>query len=147
MKTSKQGLELLADREAFRNEAYLDSKGIPTIGVGHTGPEVHLGLVWTDEQVQEALQKDVKLCEDTINLYCVQALAQHQFDALVSFAFNVGVNAFRRSTMLRKLNQGDYEGAANEFNRWIIPTEVTSRRKGEKHQFRGTKFVARAKSW
>lgn len=144
MKTSKQGLDLLEEREGKRNKAYLDTKGIPTIGVGHTGPEVRLGLVWTDDEVRVALEKDVKLCEDTINLYCVQPLTQHQFDALVSFTFNVGVTAFRKSTMLRKINQGDYEGAANEFDRWRIPKEILPRRMGEKHQFIGSKFVARA---
>lgn len=144
MKTSVQGLDLLTEREDKRNKAYLDTKGIPTIGVGHTGPEVRLGLVWTDDEVRVALEKDVKRCEDAINLYCIQKLAQHQFDALVSFIFNVGVNAFMKSTMLRKLNQGDFDGATKEFDRWHIPAEVTSRRNGEKLQFMGIKFVARA---
>lgn len=144
MKTSKQGLDLLTEREGVRVKAYLDSKGIPTIGVGHTGPEVRLGLVWTDDEVRIALQNDVKLCEDTINLYCVQELKQHQFDALVSFIFNVGVTAFRKSTLLRKLNQGDFEGAAIQLDRWHIPPEITSRRNGEREQFLGNKFVARA---
>jgi lysozyme len=68
MKTSKQGLDLLTEREGVRYKAYLDSKGIPTIGVGHTGPEVRLGLVWTPDEVRIALEKDVKLCEDTLNM-------------------------------------------------------------------------------
>lgn len=144
MKTSAQGLDLLEQREAKRYKAYLDTKGIPTIGVGHTGPEVRLGLIWTDDEIRIALEKDVKKCEDAINLYCVWTLPQHMFDALVSFIFNVGVNAFVKSTMLRKLNQGDFDGATNEFDRWHIPPEVTSRRNGEKLQFAGTKFVARA---
>lgn len=138
MKTSKDGLDRLTVREGKRNKAYLDTKGIPTIGVGHTGPEVRLGLVWTDDEVRIALENDVKRCEDTINLYCCVPLQQHQFDALVSFIFNVGVNAFARSTMLRKLNQGDYEGAADQFDRWHIPPEITGRRNSERDQFRGT---------
>lgn len=137
MKTSDDGLEKLKTREGVRNKAYLDTRGIPTIGVGHTGPEVRLGLTWTREQVTEALRADVKRCEDAINLYCVQELKQHQFDALVSFIFNVGVYAFMRSTMLRKLNQGDYDGVLQQFDRWVIPAEVTSRRMGEKEQFKG----------
>jgi lysozyme len=137
MKTSKDGLDKLTVREGVRKRAYLDTKGIPTIGVGHTGPEVRLGLVWTDDEVRIALENDVKMCEDTIALYCVQSLAQHQFDALVSFIFNIGVNAFKRSTMLRKLNQGDFEGAAKEFDRWVIPAEITKRRMSEKAQFLG----------
>jgi lysozyme len=142
--TREQGLKLLEEREGKRREAYLDTKKIPTIGVGHTGPEVHLGLVWSDEQILEALRQDVKKCENAVNLYCVNRLEQHQFDALVSFIFNVGVNAFTRSTLLRKLNQGDFEGAAKEFDRWHIPAEITSRRNGEREQFKGTVFVARA---
>jgi lysozyme len=137
MKTSADGLEKLEKREGVRYKAYLDSKGIPTIGVGHTGPEVRLGLEWSADQVRVALEKDVKRCEDTINLYCVHPLKQHQFDALVSFCFNVGVNAFMRSTMLRKLNQGDFEGAAKEFDRWHIPAEIIGRRDSERAQFLG----------
>lgn len=137
MKLSDAGLSRLEDREGVRYKAYLDSKGIPTIGVGHTGPEVYLGLVWSADQVKVAVEKDVKRCEDAINLYCVQQLKQYQFDALVSFIFNVGVNAFIRSTMLRKLNQGDFDGAAKEFDRWHIPEGVTHRRDTEKAQFLG----------
>lgn len=145
MKTlSAKGAELLIDREDKRNKAYLDSKGIPTIGVGHTGPEVYIGLAWTDQQIEDAFKDDIRWAEDAVNKYCVQELSQDQFDALVSFTFNVGKTAFIKSTMLRKLNQGDYAGAAKEFDRWVIPKEVTSRRMGEKHQFIGDKFVARA---
>lgn len=137
MKTSADGLARLEQREGKRYKAYLDTKGIPTIGVGHTGPEVRLGLVWTDDQIRIALEKDVKKCEDAINLYCCLALAQHQFDALVSFIFNVGVTAFIKSTLLRKLNQGDFDGAAQQFDRWHIPPEITNRRNSERDQFLG----------
>jgi lysozyme len=137
VKTSKQGLDALEKREGKRYRAYLDSKSIPTIGVGHTGPEVKLGLVWTDDEIRLALEHDVKRCEDTINLYCAHKLKQHQFDALVSFIFNVGVNAFMHSTMLRKLNQGDFEGAAKEFDHWHIPPEIIGRRNSERAQFLG----------
>jgi lysozyme len=145
MKTSTQGLDLLEKREDKRYKAYLDSRDVPTIGVGHTGPEVRLGLVWTDDQIRIALENDVKRCEDAINLYCVHKLEQHQFDALVSFTFNVGVNAFMRSTLLRKLNQGDWDGAAKEFDRWNIPSEIVPRRLAEKLQFLGKEFVPRKK--
>lgn len=146
MKTSSQGLDLLTERESKRNKAYLDTKGIPTIGVGHTGPEVRLGLEWTDDEVRIALENDVKRCEDAINLYCVHPLTQNQFDALVSFIFNVGVNAFIKSTMLRKLNQGDFEGASQEFDRWHIPSSITTRRNAEKFQFLGKQYVGRAEA-
>lgn len=122
-------------REGKRNKAYQDTKGIWTIGVGHTGPEVVEGLVWTDQQVIDQLAIDVGKCEDAINNNVRVGLTQNQFDALCSFIFNVGVNAFERSTMLRKLNMADIAGAAAEFDKWHIPPEITSRRNSEKNQF------------
>jgi lysozyme len=138
MKMSDQGLKLLMLREGSRSHSYRDSKGILTIGVGHTGPEVVEGLVWSDDQVMEQLRKDVAITEQCLN-DCVQVgLAQNQIDALCSFIFNVGVNAFRRSTMRRVINAGDFKQAAAEFDKWHIPPEITSRRNSEKSQFQGT---------
>lgn len=142
MNISPQGLKLLEEREAKRNDAYLDSKGIPTIGVGHTGPEVHMGLHWTDAQVEEAFAKDLERFETAIDAAVNVPLEQNQFDALVSFAFNVGVGAFQASTLVRKINAGDTD-AADQLDRWHIPPEITSRRNGEKAQFLGTDFEAR----
>lgn len=133
---STKGADLLILREGKRNKAYLDTKGIPTIGVGHTGPEVYLGLVWTDEQVMEAFKKDVQWAEEAVNTV-TQPLAQHQFDALVSFVFNIGAGAWNRSTIKKLLNAGDFEAAAKQFDRWVIPPEITSRRMSEKAQFKG----------
>jgi lysozyme len=143
MKTSDQGLRLIMEREGKRNSAYLDSVGVPTIGVGHTGPEVHMGLTWTDEQVMEALRKDIARFEQAVNSGVRVGLTQNQFDALVSFAFNVGGGAFTGSTMLKRINAGDFEDAAHQFDRWHIPAEITSRRNGEREQFKGTAFEAR----
>jgi lysozyme len=134
MKISSEGLSKLAVREGFRNKAYRDTKGILTIGVGHTGPEVHEGLVWTDKQVAEAEAKDLQWAEEAVNK--VKApLTQNQFDALVSFVFNIGANAFAKSTMKKLLDAGDYAGAAKQFDRWVIPVEITGRRMSEKAQF------------
>ncbi len=143
MNTSDQGLELIKEREGVRNEAYLDSKRIPTIGVGHTGPEVHLGLVWTDEQVTDALRKDMAWVEGSINSKVREPLEQFEHDALASFVFNIGEGQFASSTLLRLLNAGDHVGAAAQFDRWHSPPEITSRRNGEREQFRGTAFEAR----
>jgi lysozyme len=86
----------------------------------------------------EQLRKDVAITEQCLN-DCVQVgLAQNQIDALCSFIFNVGVNAFRRSTMRRVINAGDFKQAAAEFDKWHIPPEITSRRNSEKSQFQGT---------
>ena len=137
MKLSTEGRQALIQREGKRNKAYLDTKGIPTIGVGHTGPEVYMGLAWTDQQIEDAFSDDVQWAEDAVNGYVNTELAQHQFDALVSFVFNIGETAFRRSTMLKMLNAGDFEGATKQFDRWNIPKEIIGRRMQEKKQFSG----------
>ena len=134
MKTSDKGLKLLIQREGLRLKAYKDTKGIWTIGVGHTGPEVVQGLVWTETKAMEVFAKDIQWAEDAVNAVD-SPLSQNQFDALVSFVFNVGASAFYNSTMKKKLNLGDYEGAAKQFDRWVIPPEITSRRMSEKAQF------------
>lgn len=134
MKLSNKGIEALVLREGKKNKAYLDTKGIPTIGVGHTGPEVKMGLVWTDQQIEYALAKDVLWAEEAVNeVNCI--LTQNQFDALVSFVFNIGASAFAKSTMKKLLDKGEIKLAAEQFNRWIIPKEITSRRMSEKQQF------------
>lgn len=135
MKMSNQGLTVLMLREGKRNKAYKDTKGIWTIGVGHTGPEVVEGLQWSDQQIIDQLAIDVGKCEEAINMNVRIGLTQNQFDALCSFIFNVGVHAFETSTMLRKLNMADVAGATAEFDRWHTPPEITSRRNSEKAQF------------
>lgn len=143
MKTSDAGLAAIMQREGKVNHAYPDPAWgwkVPTIGVGHTGPEVHPGLVWTDEQVMDALRSDIVQREDAINAQNL-ALTQNQFDALVSFVFNVGVGAFRGSTMLRILHEeetgqaGPKPDVSAQFPRWNIPAEIIERRAGERQQF------------
>ncbi len=143
MTISDLGLRLLTEREGKRNDAYQDSVGVWTIGVGHTGPEVHAGLHWTDAQVEAALRKDLAWVEGCIAGNVTVPLNEHQNDALESFIFNVGAGAFQSSTMLRKINENDMEGAAVQFDRWHVPPEITPRRNGEREQFRGTQFKAR----
>jgi lysozyme len=137
MKTSDEGVDKIEKREGVRFVAYKDVKGIWTIGVGHTGPEVKEGLVWNAEQVKQALESDLKTAEDAINELVKVTLTQYQFDALVSFVFNVGVGAFEKSTMLKYINQGDFEGAALQFDRWNIPSSIIGRRNTERDQFKG----------
>jgi len=118
VKTSEAGLDHIEQSEGVRYTAYLDTGGVWTIGVGHTGPEVVKGLRATDEQVRAWLEEDVLEAEDAVNRLVKVELTQNQFDMLVSFVFNVGEGQFKRSTLLRLLNQGDYEGAANELPKW-----------------------------
>lgn len=142
MKLSEKGAKLLVEREGFKLNAYKDSKGIPTIGVGHTGPEVKLGLVWSKEKVTETFKKDVGWAEAAVN-DLAGPINQDQFDALVSFVFNIGAEAFENSTMKKMLDEGDYYNAAIQFDRWHKPAEVISRRNAERDQFKGIDFVAR----
>lgn len=134
LQLSPKGRDALMKREGIRHEAYLDTRGIWTIGVGHTGPEVHRGLVWTDEQIADEFMRDVQWAVRAVN--CVVApLNQNMFDALVSFTFNVGMKAFGTSTMKRYLDAGLFKDAANEFDKWNQPPEIVGRRMEEKAQF------------
>ena len=142
MDISPQGLQLLMGREGKRNDVYRDSVGVLTVGYGHTGPDVREGEIWTDVQVEEAFAKDLERFENAVNRVAIP-LEQHQYDALVSFAYNVGTGAFLASTMKRLLDAGDIAGAAAQFDRWHIPAEITSRRNGEREQFKGTAFAPR----
>lgn len=135
MELSDEGAKVLILREGFKNKAYKDTKGIWTIGVGHTGPEVKEGLVWSNQKVSDVFKEDVTWAVNAVNAAVAVPLNQNMFDALVSFAFNVGKTAFMTSTLVRKLNQGDYKGASEQFDRWIIPKEITKRRMAEKSQF------------
>jgi lysozyme len=159
VKMSAAGLKALMEREGVRNAAYPDphTGGAPwTIGVGHTGPEVHPGLWWDNETVMAALAKDVKKFETAIDHLVHVPLTQNQHDALVSMVHNVGEGDddgpgdgdFASSTLLRKLNAGDYAGASREFRKWIVPAMITSRRAGEWVQFNtpdGQPYPARSK--
>ena len=118
MQYSKNGLLLTEGFESCRLVAYQDIRGIWTLGWGHTGPEVCEGLTWTQDQADAQLLADVQSSVAAVNADVTVPLTQDEFDALVDFAFNVGNTALRNSTLLKKLNAGDYAGAANEFYRW-----------------------------
>lgn len=135
MNLSDDGRARLEQREGRKNKAYRDTKGLWTIGVGHTGPNVHEGLAWTDQQIDDAFKDDVKWAETAVNKWVTVPLTQHQFDALVSFVFNIGDTRFRTSTVLRQLNIKDYHGAAQAFMMWNKPPEIVGRRKSEMLQF------------
>ena len=120
MSMSHAGLQLIKNAEGLRLEAYPDpaTGGAPwTIGYGSIGG-VSQGMVITEEQAEERLREDVRFAEIGVRTYATVPLTQHQFDALTDFAFNCGIGALRSSTLLHKLNQRDYLGAAEEFKRW-----------------------------
>ena len=140
MKTSQRGLNFIAGNEGTRTKAYRDSGGVWTIGVGHTGKHVHKGMVITKERAQELLGIDVVHAENAVNHYVDIEITQNQFDALVDFTFNLGAGALHGSTLLRKLNKDDIEGAAKEFKYWCHVNHrknegVLARRKRDKKVF------------
>ena len=118
MQYSKNGMTLTEGFESCALAAYKDIKGILTIGWGHTGPDVYEGLVWTQTQAEATLLADVQHATNTVNAIVTVPLTQNEFDALVDFAFNCGCNAFKSSTMLTLLNQGNYAEAATQFDLW-----------------------------
>lgn len=115
---SDEGLSLIKKFEGLRLTAYQDAVGIWTIGYGHTGPDVTPGMRVTQEQAESLLRKDVAEAEDAVRSLVKAPISQSQYDALVSFVFNVGRTAFMNSTLLRLLNQGDWVSAAAEFAKW-----------------------------
>lgn len=123
MKVSKNGIAVMHYFESCKLSAYPDpgsKDGNPwTIGWGHTGPEVVKGLRWTQEQADAAFVKDLAKFETAVNEAVKVPINQGQFDALVSFTYNLGGANLRSSTLLRKLNVMDYDGAEAEFARWV----------------------------
>ncbi len=140
MQYSKKGLELTKSFEACRLTAYQDIKGIWTIGFGHTGPEVVEGLVCTQDQADAQLAIDLLRAEHMVNTYVTVPLTQGQYDALVDFAFNLGVNAEKGSTLLKLVNVGNFTAAAEEFEKWShasgkVVAGLLRRRLAEKEEF------------
>jgi lysozyme len=151
MNISKTCLDLIKKWEGCKLEAYLDPVGIPTIGWGTIaypdGEPVAMGDRISQDQADGFLQHECNSIVPRIGRLATVGLNQNQFDALVSFAYNVGVGAFAESTLLSKLNQGDYAGAAAEFPRWnkgevdgmkVELPGLTNRRKDERALFEST---------
>ena len=118
MRTSRKGIEFIKAHEGLRLDAYLCPAGVPTIGYGHTHG-VKMGDRITEEQAEMLLIDDLIVVEREVNRYGLH-LNQNQFDALVSFVYNVGARNFRSSTLLKRLkaNPNDPD-IANQFKRWV----------------------------
>jgi len=117
---SSEGLNLIRRFESLRLEAYQDEAGVWTIGYGHTGLDVKPGMRITQEQAEELFRQDINRFEAGLRSLLTREPTQSQWDALVSWAFNVGLEAARRSTLLRLFNIGDIEGAARQFGEWVL---------------------------
>ena len=140
MKLNEAGLALLKEFEGCKLKAYRDIVGILTIGYGHTGKDVNDGQVLTQEEADALLVKDLEKLQNNIRPHIKVLLTDNQFSALVVFSYNVGYIAFSGSTLLSKLNNNDFNGAAEQFVRWnraggkAVPG-LTRRREAEKNLF------------
>lgn len=139
MQISQVGINLIKSFEGCQLTAYRDPVGVLTIGYGHTSG-VRDGEVITQQQAEDLLRQDLDVYENGINSGVKVPLNQYQFDALVSFSYNVGVSAFLQSTLLELLNKGDYVDASNEFDKWVhaggkVLQGLVTRRNAEKALF------------
>lgn len=152
---SNEGVQLIQYYESCKLKAYKCSAGVLTIGWGHTGPDVKAGMVITRAKADELFKVDVQRFVDDVNLLLKRPVNQKQFDALVSFAFNVGsdidadniAEGLGDSSLLRHVNNGDFAKAADEFLKWDkarvkgVLTRLkglTKRRTAERALFTGT---------
>ena len=117
MKISQEGLSLIKKFEGCKLESYRSSADVLTIGYGHT-QGVFEGYKITQEKADELLQDDVCKFEVYVDYAVDSKLNQNQFDALVAWTFNLGPGNLRESTMLKVLNNGDYESVPREMKRW-----------------------------
>lgn len=120
MKISEKGIEFIIKEEGEVLTAYCCQAGVWTIGVGHTGKDVKKGMKITKEQSRELLKSDLSRFEDIVNKSIKISLKQYEFDALVSFAFNVGEGAFSKSALVNKINSStSLKEIEAQFRRWI----------------------------
>ena len=140
MAIAESTLAFITREEGARNKAYKDSKGLWTIGVGHLikSNEQHLITdTLTDEQVAELLRSDLKWCSEAVETSVKVPLQQHHFDALYSLCFNIGETNFKKSTVVKKINENDLQGAADAILMWNKPEVLVNRRKRERALFLG----------
>jgi lysozyme len=143
MKTSKSGKDLIKSFEGFRSDSYICPAGVPTIGYGTTlinGLPIPLGISITEDEADLLLEEDLVVFETDITSNVLVELTQNQFDALVSFVYNVGIGNFKKSTLLKLINAGEFEKASNEFPKWNkankkVLAGLTKRRNAERDLF------------
>jgi len=162
MTLSQRGLDLIKKFEGLRLTAYKCVAGVDTIGYGHTGPDVKPGLRITEEEAEKLLWKDTESAQQAVNSFVNVKGNQNEYDALVSFVFNVGPTAFVNSTLLRLLNSNsDRKIVAAEFARWVkagsdqaVPGLVRRRSHEKalflekiKHPLLGKSILAKRDTW
>lgn len=142
MKISHEGLALIKHFESLKLKAYTCPAGVLTIGYGSTGPHVKPGMMITEDDANNLLTADLVRFERAVDELVLVPLEQHEADALISFTFNVGIGAFKGSTLLRRVNAANRSSAILEFAKWkkgggrVLPGLV-SRRAAEAAMFAG----------
>jgi lysozyme len=139
--TIANGLSLVKEFEGFRSHAYQDSVGVWTIGYGHT-KDVNETDIISSAQAEALLVKELKEYENYVRKLVKVPLFTHQFDALVSWTYNLGPTNLKNSGMLKVLNQGKYDLVPNEMRRWnkaggVILDGLVNRRNKEAEMFEG----------
>jgi lysozyme len=138
MAIAESTLSFITREEGFKNKAYKDSKGLLTIGVGHLikpDEEFLKTITLTDHDVKELLKRDLKWCSEAVESSVKVTLNQNQFDALYSLCFNIGGTNFAKSTVVKKINANDLQGAADAILMWNKPDVLINRRKRERALF------------
>ena len=133
--TSDVGISLIKHFEGLELESYYCSSNVLTIGYGHTGADVYVGQYISEAEAEALLRADLNKFEKAVSILITVPLTQHEFDAIVSFTFNVGANALQSSTFRKRMNNGEYKPQCfkEEFPRWIngpngpLPGLVTRR--------------------
>jgi lysozyme len=147
---SAKAVNLIKEFEGFENKAYIDTDGTPVIGYGFSriaDQPVQIGDRISIQQANITLNKQLKAIQQELDQIIIVELRDHQLSALSSLAFNIGVDFVKSSTLIEKLNSGDYDGAANEFLRWdkaniegrlVQLPGLTRRRQAERQLFLGS---------
>lgn len=141
MKISQRCVDLVKRWEGCKLKAYQDVVGVWTIGYGSTGPDIKEGLEWTYLQAEERLKKDLQRFEDAVNQCVKTSVTQNEFDALVSWCYNVGPTAVKNSTLIKMLNAGvPRKDVADQLLRWDKAGGrqvfgLTNRRRAERDLF------------
>lgn len=125
MKLSQKGIDLIKGFEGLRLKPYLDSVGVPTIGYGSTycicGAKITMQSKPITEEIAEFMLKvNSQIYVDAVTKAITVVPTQNQFDAMVSLCYNIGVTNFTNSTLVKKMNLGDVQGAADQFTVWRL---------------------------
>jgi lysozyme len=128
MKTSQKGLDLIKKFEGFSDKEYICPAGKPTIGYGHVIlPNEDFQQPMTKKEAEILLKKDLEPRESALNKFLKVKITQNQFDALISLIYNIGVENFKQSTLLKFINERLFDKVPDQFRRWKYINKVASK--------------------